>query len=107
MLNFQKLNFNSIANVCNTDATTVELILKEIVAQVSSLIRTGMSALRINLRVGRFEVKNGEINWKQFSEDWERNARSFTTMKDFEGSKMSVGNSRYSKMPSKKISQTS
>jgi hypothetical protein len=55
--------------------------------------------------LGRIEIKNGEINWKQFAEDYERNLRSFTTMKDFEGSKAkrsltNQSNSRYSKLQS-------
>lgn len=35
----QKINYLSIAKVCNTDATTVELVLKEIVAQISKFVK--------------------------------------------------------------------
>ena len=96
----------AIGKVCNTDASTVELVIKEILAQIVNFIKLGKS-IRISFRVGRIEIKNAEINWKQFSDDFDRNMRSFTTMKDFEGKK-SVNNSRYTKFnatSSRKCSQ--
>ena len=77
------MNFVTIAKVCNTDALTVELVIKEILAQIVNFIKQGFG-VRISFRIGRIEFKNSEINWKQFSDDYERNARSFTTMKDFD-----------------------
>lgn len=95
----QRINFASIAKVCNTDAATVELVLKEVLAQIANSVKNG-AILRINFRVGRIEFKNGEVNWKQFSEEYERNMRSFTTIKEMEGAKRSVTNSRYTKFQS-------
>lgn len=63
--NTQRLNYSSIANVCSTDASSVELVLKEIIAQMSSLIKKG-AVLRVSFRIGRIEIKNQEISWKQF-----------------------------------------
>ena len=67
----------------NTDAQTVELVIKEVLAQIVKFVKDGFS-VRISFRIGRIEIKGGEINWKQFSDDYDRNARSFTTMKDFD-----------------------
>lgn len=59
----QRYNYNSIAKVCNTDSNSVELVLKEIVAQISKFIKNGHT-LRISFRVGRIEIKGNELNWK-------------------------------------------
>ena len=61
--NLQRINFASIAQVCNTDAATVENALKEVLAQIGSHVKSG-AILRVNFRVGRVEFKNGEVNWK-------------------------------------------
>ena len=93
----QKLNFATIAKVCNTDAQTVELVIKEVLAQIVKFVKDGFG-VRISFRIGRIEIKGAEINWKQFSDDYDRNARSFTTMKDFDSKQQrSITNSRYSK----------
>lgn len=61
--NTQRLNYSSIANVCSTDASSVELVLKEIIAQMSNLTKKG-AVLRVSFRIGRIEIKNQEIGWK-------------------------------------------
>lgn len=63
MNNLTRLNYSSIANVCCTDSSSVELVLKEIIAQMSAMIKQN-ATLRISFRIGRIEIKNQEINWK-------------------------------------------
>lgn len=52
----QRLNYTSIATVCSTDASTVELVLKEIVAQMGQQVRAGVT-VRVSFRIGRVEIK--------------------------------------------------
>jgi hypothetical protein len=66
----QRLNHANIAKVCESDAQTVELILKEFQAQIIKLVKKN-STIRISYRIGRLEIKNGDINWKQFVEDFD------------------------------------
>ena len=63
MSNMSRLNYTSISKVCSTDPSTVELVLKEIIAQMSSHIKQN-ATLRVSFRIGRIEIKNQEINWK-------------------------------------------
>ena len=106
--NMSRLNYTSISKVCSTDPSSVELVLKEIIAQMSNMIKHN-ATLRISFRIGRIEVKNQEINWKQFAEDFDRNVRSLTTIKDNELQKRSLTDSRYSRLGghTKKCSQFS
>jgi hypothetical protein len=60
------LNLNSIAKVCDTDCNSIELILKEIVAQVRHQIKIGNN-VRLMMKVGTFIVKGGDINWKSIN----------------------------------------
>lgn len=85
----QRLNHANIAKVCESDAQTVELILKEFHAQILKLVKKN-STIRISYRIGRLEIKNGEINWKQFVEDFDSRFG-----KTFQGDMKS--NSRYSR----------
>ena len=60
------MNLNSIAKVCDTDCNSIELILKEIVAQVRHQIKIGNN-VRLMMKVGTFIVKGGDINWKSIN----------------------------------------
>jgi hypothetical protein len=95
--NTQRLNYSSIGHVCGTDPSSVELVLKEIIGQMASFVKKG-ATLRISFRIGRIEIKNQEVNWKQFAEDYDRNIRSLTTVKEGDAHKRSMTDSRYTKM---------
>ena len=60
------MNLNSIAKVCDTDCNSIELILKEIVAQLRHQIKIGNN-VRLMMKVGTFIVKGGDINWKSIN----------------------------------------
>lgn len=59
------LNYNSIARVCDTDAKTVEDIVKEIAAQIKYQLKCG-SNLKLYLKIGKLCSKNGQIQWQSF-----------------------------------------
>ena len=61
--NMSRLNYSSISKVCSTDPSSVEAVLKEIVAQMSNHIKNN-ATLRLSFRIGRIEIKNQEVNWK-------------------------------------------
>ena len=65
MLN--RINFSSIAKVCDTDVYTIEQIYKEIMAQLIHHIKNG-SNIRLMFKIGRLATRNGEINWKSLQE---------------------------------------
>lgn len=62
------LNLQAVAQVCETDMLSVEMILKEIVAQLKAHIKKGIS-LRVMFKVGKLIFKNGMLSWKPFNED--------------------------------------
>jgi len=62
ILGTQSINYASISKVCDTDIYTIEMILKEIIAQLKYQLKKGAN-IRIMFKVGRFIAKNGEISW--------------------------------------------
>ena len=61
------LNFSQVAKVCQTDARSVEAIYYEIVEQLLAAVKKGVG-VRLSLKVGRLEVRNDQIIWKQYSD---------------------------------------
>lgn len=53
----QPLPLSSIASVCMTDAATVDLVLKEIIAGITENARRGR-ALRLNFKVGHLIIQS-------------------------------------------------
>jgi hypothetical protein len=53
--------------VCDTDRETVELIIKEIVAQIKDHVMRGCN-IRLFFKVGTMVIRNGEIQWKHCQE---------------------------------------
>jgi len=64
----QHINFASVAKVCETDIVTVEMVMKEIVAQIQYQLKKG-SNLRLMFKIGKLISKHGEITWKTFREE--------------------------------------
>lgn len=64
----QPINYASIAKVCDTDAETIEIIIKEIVSQLKQFIKNGAS-VRLMLKLGRLVCKNGVISWRRLIKD--------------------------------------
>lgn len=59
----QHINFGSIAKVCETDLVSVDIILKEIVAQLKHQVRSGAS-VKLDFKVGTLTSNSGMIKWK-------------------------------------------
>lgn len=66
-----RINFAAIAKVCETDSSTIEAIHKEILAQLVTCVRKGMS-VRLAYRIGRLEIKNSEISWKYYADEMDK-----------------------------------
>lgn len=64
----QPLNYASIAKVCETDADTIEIIIKEIVCQLRHMLKNGAN-VRLMLKIGRLMSKGGTISWRSFRDD--------------------------------------
>ena len=64
----QHINLASIAKVCDTDILTIELVMKEIVAQIKYQLQKG-SSLRLMFKIGKLISKGGELSWKSFIEE--------------------------------------
>jgi hypothetical protein len=69
----QQVNFHSIAKVCQTDAHTTELIIKEIVATMGYLVSRG-SSININMKFAMLSIRNGHMNFKVFNDKKENNS---------------------------------
>ena len=63
----QPLSISSIASVCCTDAQTVELVLAEFLATVSSFAKEARS-MRINFKVGYLIIQKNIIQWQHSRE---------------------------------------
>ena len=57
----------SISRVCSTDIVTVEMILKEIVAQLRHQLKKG-NKIRMMFKIGKLISQNGQLNWTSFRE---------------------------------------
>ena len=86
----QHINLASIAKVCDTELLTIEMVLKEIVAQIKEHIKKGNN-LRLLFKVGKLITCGSEIKWKSFKEentkkvhDTESRYTSFSTRPDNE-----------------------
>jgi CCDC81 eukaryotic HU domain 2 len=64
----QQLNLQGISKVCGTDLTTVELILKEIIATMAYLVAKG-SSITMHMKFGVFSIRNGHMQFKQIHEE--------------------------------------
>jgi len=64
----QHINLASVAAVCETDIISVELILREIVAQLKCHLQQG-SNIRLMFKVGSLYSRGGELKWKSFNEE--------------------------------------
>ena len=56
------VNTSSLASVCLTDVTTVDLMLQEFIARLQQESKT--TALKINFKVGTLHVKSGVASWQ-------------------------------------------
>ena len=54
--------------MCSTDILSVELVIKEIVAQMRHQLKKGCN-LRMMFKVGKLLSSNNEITWKSFRDD--------------------------------------
>ena len=66
--NLQRISLGSIAKVCESDVATIDLVFKEIIAQLKEMLQKGMN-VRLMFKIGRFVVKNGEVSWLPINED--------------------------------------
>ena len=57
----------SISRVCSTDIVTVEMILKEIVAQLRYQLKKG-NKVRMMFKIGKLISQNGQLNWTSYRE---------------------------------------
>ena len=62
------MNLAAIAKVCDTDILTIDNILKEIIIQLKLAIKKSLN-IRLMFKVGKLIIKNGNISWKNVSED--------------------------------------
>ena len=63
----QHINMASISRVCSTDIVTVEMILKEIVAQLRYQLKKG-NKVRMMFKIGKLISQNGQLNWTSYRE---------------------------------------
>lgn len=59
------VNFSSIAKVCLTDASTVELMLTEFNCQLLKHLLSEPGDIKLNLRIGQLIVRQKQIQFKQ------------------------------------------
>lgn len=71
----QHINMASISRVCSTDIVTVEMILKEIVAQLRYQLKKG-NKVRMMFKIGKLISQNGQLNWTSYREG-DQMARTF------------------------------
>jgi hypothetical protein len=57
--------------VCGTDTATVEIIIKEIFANLALVVRQGQP-IRMNFKVGQIIIRNNLIKYKPESEESNR-----------------------------------
>jgi len=62
------LNYASIAKVCDTDILTIQLLVKEIVAQMKHQLKAG-AALRLQFKVGKLLSRAGQLEWRSFNSE--------------------------------------
>ena len=98
------LNFADIAKVCQTDVRSIEAVYNEIIEQMMDAIKQGIS-LRLSLKVGRLEVRNGEISWKQYSDHLDRSLNPL--LADAKTGTSTKNNSRYTRMSRSRQSRVS
>lgn len=66
--NLQHLNAASISRVCETDLLTVEMIIKEIVAQLRHQLNKGVN-VRLQFKIGKLTSQNGRLCWRGMQDD--------------------------------------
>ena len=66
--NTHHINSSSVANVCDTDVFTIELIIKEIGAQIIHQLKKG-SNLRLIFKIGKLITRNGRLEWRSMKEE--------------------------------------
>ena len=64
----QIINLQAIAKVCMTDIPTVDLILREMIAQLRYQIKKGVN-VRLFFKIGRLKCQNGVLNWSPYREE--------------------------------------
>ena len=64
----QPINLASIGKVCETDAETINIVMKEIVAQLRHQLRNGAS-IRLMFKIGKLIGKSGALHWRSFKDD--------------------------------------
>ena len=62
--NLRQINLASIAHACETDTMTVQLAVKEMIAQVKHMMKAGQN-VRLNFKVGLLTSQNGVLLWRQ------------------------------------------
>ena len=90
--NTHHINSSSVANVCDTDVFSIELIIKEIGAQIVHQLKKG-SNLRLLFKIGKLITTAGKLDWRSMNEDHNRNRdnMSQTTSQFTSASKQMVG----------------
>lgn len=74
--NLRQINLSSIAHACDTDSTTVQLVIKELLAQLKHMLKSGQN-IRLNFKVGWLSSQNGILLWRQaFDEEGMAEAQS-------------------------------
>ena len=90
------LSLSSVASVCLTDVATVEAVLREITTSIGELAKEGKT-LRLNFKVGYFNVSNQLIQWQHSRELLRRHRVS----QSIDGN--SVADSQQSEKPSSMV----
>lgn len=54
--------------MCDTDAQTIDLVLREIVAQLSYKLKSG-GGVRLMFKIGKLIGKGGRLLWKSFRDE--------------------------------------
>jgi hypothetical protein len=60
------INSSSVANVCDTDVFTIELIIKEIGMQIIHQLKKG-SNLRLLFKIGKLITRGGKMEWRSMN----------------------------------------
>jgi hypothetical protein len=77
------LNPASIAKVCYTDLMSLDLVVKEILAQLKDHIKKGAN-LRVLFKVGKLVSKGGQLTFKSLGEsNGDTHSRTFSTMSPY------------------------
>ena len=64
----QPINLASIGKVCETDSETIDIVMREIVAQLRHQLRNGAS-IRLMFKIGKLIAKSGSLHWRSFRDD--------------------------------------